>query len=100
MSFGGGHNDGKMCIVSKKQIEWNSQWEKYCLPNTNILQKLMHKLPNWQNIYRKCNITQIQGTKVILNMYNLSPMNNCLYPIGLGIHHSGIELSGSKYAFD
>ena len=46
MSFGGGHNDGKMCVVSKKQIKWNSQWKKYCLPNTNILQKLMHKLPN------------------------------------------------------
>jgi len=26
-------------------------------------------------------------------------MNECLYPAGLGLHHSGIECMGSEYSF-
>jgi len=36
---------------------------------------------------------------VYLNIYDLSPANDCLYPTGLGIHHSGVEVLGSEYAF-
>ena len=39
------------------------------------------------------------GTKVFLNVYDLSPSNEYLYPIGLGLHHSGVEILGSEYSF-
>jgi len=39
------------------------------------------------------------GTKVFLNLYDLSPMNDYLVPIGFGLHHSGIEISGVEYSF-
>ena len=38
-------------------------------------------------------------TKVHLNLYDLSPANDCLYPLGFGLHHSGIEIMGSEYSF-
>jgi len=39
------------------------------------------------------------GTKVFLNLYDLSPANDFLYPIGFGLHHSGVEVLGSEYSF-
>lgn len=39
------------------------------------------------------------GTKVILNVYDLSPANDCLYPVGCGLHHTGVEISGTEYSF-
>lgn len=39
------------------------------------------------------------GTKITLNLYDLSPANSYLFPIGLGIHHSGIEITGTEYTF-
>ena len=39
----------------------------------------------------------IQGTKVILNVYDLSPANDMLYSIGMGLHHSGVEILGKEY---
>lgn len=39
------------------------------------------------------------GTKVFLNVYDLSPMNDALYAIGFGLHHSGVEILGSEYSF-
>lgn len=39
------------------------------------------------------------GTAVILNIYDLSPANDCLYNAGLGLHHSGVEIMGSEYTF-
>lgn len=39
------------------------------------------------------------GTKILLNVYDLSPANDYLYPIGFGLHHSGVEVSGSEYSF-
>lgn len=38
-------------------------------------------------------------TKVQLNLYDLSPANDCLYPLGFGLHHSGVEILGSEYSF-
>ena len=34
-----------------------------------------------------------------LNLYDLSPANDFLYPVGLGLHHSGVEVLGSEYSF-
>jgi len=39
------------------------------------------------------------STKVFLNLYDLSPANDFLYAIGMGLHHSGVEISGSEYSF-
>lgn len=32
-------------------------------------------------------------------MYDLSPINEFGYPIGLGVFHSGLEVSGREYTF-
>lgn len=40
-----------------------------------------------------------QGTKVVLNVYDLSPANDALWTIGFGLHHSGIEIMGTEYSF-
>jgi deubiquitinase DESI2 len=34
-----------------------------------------------------------------LNLYDLSPANDFLYPVGFGFHHSGVEVLGSEYSF-
>jgi len=39
------------------------------------------------------------STKVTLNIYDLSPANDMLYPIGFGLHHSGVEILGVEYSF-
>lgn len=39
------------------------------------------------------------GTKVILNVYDLSTANDFLYSVGMGLHHSGVEILGREYSF-
>ncbi|PKA63362.1 DeSI-like protein [Apostasia shenzhenica] len=39
------------------------------------------------------------GTPVLLNVYDLTPLNHYLYWFGLGIFHSGIEVHGLEYGF-
>mmetsp|Transcript_22270 Transcript_22270/g.51001 ORF Transcript_22270/g.51001 Transcript_22270/m.51001 type:complete len:217 (-) Transcript_22270:179-829(-) len=39
------------------------------------------------------------GVKVILNIYDLSPLNSTLCPLGLGVHHSGVQVMGTEYTF-
>jgi hypothetical protein len=39
------------------------------------------------------------GTVVILNVYDLSPVNDYLYAMGMGLHHSGVEILGKEYSF-
>jgi len=36
---------------------------------------------------------------VALNVYDLAPANELLHPVGLGIYHTGVEISGSEYTF-
>lgn len=35
----------------------------------------------------------------MLNIYDLSPANDYLFPIGLGLYHSGLEISGREYSY-
>uniref|UniRef100_A0A0E0H3V4 PPPDE domain-containing protein n=1 Tax=Oryza nivara TaxID=4536 RepID=A0A0E0H3V4_ORYNI len=39
------------------------------------------------------------AASVVVNVYDLTPMNNYLYWFGLGIFHSGIEVHGVEYGF-
>ncbi|KAG9456504.1 hypothetical protein H6P81_001012 [Aristolochia fimbriata] len=39
------------------------------------------------------------STPVILNIYDLTPLNNYTYCFGVGIFHSGIEVHGMEYGF-
>ncbi|XP_077233258.1 deSI-like protein At4g17486 isoform X2 [Tasmannia lanceolata] len=36
---------------------------------------------------------------VYLNVYDLTPVNDCVYWAGLGIFHAGVEVHGVEYAF-
>jgi hypothetical protein len=38
------------------------------------------------------------GTPVLLNVYDLTPVNDYLYWLGFGVFHSGIEGIGSLFA--
>jgi len=39
------------------------------------------------------------GTPVLLNVYDLTPVNDYLYWLGFGVFHSGIEVHGMEYGF-
>lgn len=39
------------------------------------------------------------ASKVLLNLYDLSPANDYLYLVGIGLHHSGVEINGSEYSY-
>ena len=43
--------------------------------------------------------TATKKTRVLLNVYDLSPANEYLYPIGFGLHHTGVEIDGREYSF-
>ncbi|KAF5749659.1 hypothetical protein HS088_TW04G01632 [Tripterygium wilfordii] len=45
------------------------------------------------------NIENSSDTQVVLNVYDLTPINNYTYWFGLGIYHSGIEVHGKEYGF-
>ncbi|KAA8523046.1 hypothetical protein F0562_009469 [Nyssa sinensis] len=38
-------------------------------------------------------------TQVLLNVYDLTPLNHYAFWVGLGIFHSGIEVNGMEYGF-
>ena len=38
-------------------------------------------------------------TKVYLNVYDLTKVNGLLYPAGLGLNHTGVEVMGSEYSY-
>ncbi|KAE9602268.1 hypothetical protein Lal_00049756 [Lupinus albus] len=39
------------------------------------------------------------STLVVLNVYDLNPINNYMYWFGVGIYHSGIQVHGREYGF-
>ena len=42
---------------------------------------------------------QRAASPIILNVYDLHPMNENLIGVGLGFYHSGLEIHGSEYSF-
>jgi len=42
---------------------------------------------------------QFRGSTVVVAVYDLSPANDCLYTIGLGVHHSGVRVNGREWTF-
>ena len=36
---------------------------------------------------------------MLLNLYDLSPANDYLFSVGLGLHHSGLEIAGREYSY-
>jgi hypothetical protein len=40
-----------------------------------------------------------RGAKVIINVYDLSPVNAYAYDFGVGAFHSGVEVMGTEYTF-
>ncbi|MED6193378.1 hypothetical protein PIB30_018906 [Stylosanthes scabra] len=47
----------------------------------------------------KTNNNNNNNTRVVLNVYDLTPLNNYFYWFGFGIFHSGIEVHGKEYGF-
>ncbi|CAJ2642119.1 deSI-like protein At4g17486 [Trifolium pratense] len=45
------------------------------------------------------NKTNNNTTNVVLNVYDLTPLNNYFYWFGFGIFHSGIQVHGKEYGF-
>ncbi|KAL5065042.1 hypothetical protein RYX36_026779 [Vicia faba] len=45
------------------------------------------------------NSSKNNGSFVVLNVYDLTPINSYMYWFGLGIFHSGIEVYGKEYGF-
>ncbi|XP_022729452.1 deSI-like protein At4g17486 isoform X2 [Durio zibethinus] len=45
------------------------------------------------------NVSNNDESNVILNVYDLTPINNYSYWVGFGIFHSGIEVHGKEYGF-
>jgi len=39
------------------------------------------------------------GIKVTLNVYDLSPVNEFIYPVGLGVFHTGVQIGATEYTF-
>ncbi|MES1907911.1 MAG: hypothetical protein MHM6MM_000940 [Cercozoa sp. M6MM] len=39
------------------------------------------------------------GTPVVLHVYDLTPANDWMYPIGLGAYHSGVAINGREYCY-
>jgi len=40
-----------------------------------------------------------RALKVILNVYDLAPMNQYTYEFGFGVFHSGVEIAGKEFSF-
>ena len=38
-------------------------------------------------------------TRVFVNVYDLSPYNESMRPLGIGVYHSGLEVQGVEYTF-
>lgn len=48
---------------------------------------------------KKNSFLLLKTTKVLLNVYDLSPANDYLFPIGMGLHHTGVEVAGREYSY-
>jgi hypothetical protein len=42
--------------------------------------------------------SSLQAFNVFFFSYDLSPVNDYLYAMGMGLHHSGVEILGREYS--
>lgn len=59
----------------------------------------MPSFPRSSSLERVQDSEKKSNTMVYLNVYDLTPANNYLYMLGVGIFHSGIEVHGMEYGF-
>lgn len=45
------------------------------------------------------NSSEKKSYEIFLNVYDLHTMNDSLYPLGLGIYHSSIEVNGREWSY-
>ena len=80
-----------------KQLQW---WEDQNGTNTigfirfECKRRSYHTINTFLLLFRF-----FQKTKVLLNVYDLSPANDYLVPVGFGLHHCGVEIMGREYSF-
>jgi len=48
---------------------------------------------------RHTSLSTIQLSKIVLNVYDLNESNEMLYPWGLGMFHSGVQIGGNEWTF-
>jgi hypothetical protein len=41
----------------------------------------------------------VSNSKIYLNVYDLNDNNEILYPWGLGMYHSGVQIGREEYTF-
>lgn len=54
---------------------------------------------SWSQNDEDYNTSKNNSSIVVLNVYDLTPINNYMYWFGFGIFHSGIEVYGKEYGF-
>ena len=48
---------------------------------------------------RNVNSISQSGGKIMLNVYDLHENNEFMYPVGLGMYHSGVQVGREEYTF-
>ena len=63
-------------------------------------EKLIFVLNNAMAAFGRRSSSHAERDRVFLNVYDLNEQSNeFLYPLGLGVYHSGVEISGVEYTF-
>ena len=48
---------------------------------------------------RALGLSSMTASQVLLNVYDLNDVNETLYPLGLGMYHSGVQIGGNEFTF-
>lgn len=64
---------------------------------------VLFEIPFLRNLHRHVLIdspmARKASTPIYLNVYDLAPTNEYLYPWGLGTYHSGVQIGSDEYSF-
>ncbi|KAK9020806.1 hypothetical protein V6N11_010819 [Hibiscus sabdariffa] len=77
----------------------NEKLVKYTEESKLDFKGIMWLFPSNLSVKRGQSNGRSNDALVYLNVYDLTPINNYLYWLGLGIFHSGIEVYGLEYGF-